>query len=793
MSQFINARYHWMLTGKFVQAGKLLSCLGVLAFTAQAASAAKAPKPTLVKVKPKKLNGWEIGLASTGTGTFVEGPGQAPAGCGTFRMTTGAGDATNSLGGLAYVFNRDLAGTKLSDVTTLRYWTYNAPTSTAASHLAAALRIPIDYVGDGSSYAEIIFEPIYFNRVFGYQPVVLGEWQGWDALMGRWWSSVPIPGVPLGRDSFVPWSAILAANPNAKILDGLGLYGGQTSYGRPWDGYDGNIDAMQMGASGVEKIFDFEAPRPDAECKVRDNVKPTITAPVDKTIVCTDSTLPSNTGIATAIDNEDADPAIGYTDVFTGDPPPGAATIVRTWRATDATGNFATANQTITLTATNLPLIFSFTPASGPSGTTVVITGGNFLGTTAVKIGNRVVSSFTVDSNSQITATVPENAVTGRITVTQSFGTATSATNFTVTSPTITSFTPASGVVGTIVTINGANLGAASGVTFSGVSAGAAVADITLSSDGFQIVSATQVKARVPAGAVTGIIRISDASGAGVSISNFAVLPTLSGFSPVNGVATVTGVPGSIVTISGVTFTGTTAVKFNNLTAGAAVADIAAETAGFQIVSDTELRARVPLNATSGKISVTNAGGTATSVDSFTVAPRVNSFTAASGPSGTIVTINGANFTGATDVTFNGVSAGSAVADITVAASGFQIVSATQIKAKVPASTSTGKIGVTNGFGDTGLSATNFTVNYRISGRIVDSNGNPLAGATVKRSGTTTGVTTNANGEYLFSALAAGTYTITPTRVGYTMAPTALTVVITNNDGAAQDFIANLN
>lgn len=680
----------------------LLSCVSAFA----------APNVT---VDPNNLSGWEIGTSSTGTAEFVNDTSPV-LGCGSFRMLTGPGDQTASQGGVAYAFHRSLAGTNLSDITTLRYWTYNSPSSSAATHLGAALRIPIDYAGDGSTYAEIIFEPVYFNRVFGYQPVLMGQWQGWDALAGRWWSSIPIPGVPLGRNSFVPWSAILTANPNAKVIDGAGLFGGQSSYGAPWAGYDGNIDAVTFGASGNATLYNFESATPPAECG-NDTTPPAITCPAAKSINCYDSTLPSNTGIPLVTDDIDPHPALSYADAVTGDACPGSSTITRTWTATDASGNSANCTQTITLNSTQLPLIFSFAPASGPVGTVVTITGANFTGTTAVKIGGRAVPAggYAVDSSTQITAVVPETAITGKITVTTSYGTATSSTNFTVTSPTITSFTPTSGTVGAIVTITGANFSAVNSVSFNNVSAGGAVADINTVASGYQIVSATQIKARVPNGATTGLIRAGDASGTGASASNFLVLPKINSFSPTSGTATVTGAPGTVVTIDGTTFTGTTAVKFNGLTAGVQVSDIATATAGYQIVSDAQLLARVPANATSGAISVTNAGGTATSAAAFTVSPRITSFTPTSGAIGAIVTITGANFTAATGVTFNGVSAGSAVADITTAASGYQVVSATQIKARVPAGALTGKIGVSTAAGS-GLSATNFLVLPTITG-----------------------------------------------------------------------------
>jgi len=78
------------------------------------------------------------------------------------------------------------------------------------------------------------------------------------------------------------------------------------------------------------------------------------------------------------------------------------------------------------------PTIASFTPTSGPTGTSVVLTGTNFTGTSSVKF-HGITSSFTVNSPTQITATVPSTATTGSISVSTSGGTATSGTSFTVT------------------------------------------------------------------------------------------------------------------------------------------------------------------------------------------------------------------------------------------------------------------------------------------------------------------------------------------------------------------------
>jgi uncharacterized repeat protein (TIGR03803 family) len=79
-----------------------------------------------------------------------------------------------------------------------------------------------------------------------------------------------------------------------------------------------------------------------------------------------------------------------------------------------------------------LPTIASFTPNSGPPGTVVVITGSGLLTTSRVTFYNRVQASFTVNSDTQVTVTVPAGAQTGAIQVTTSGGTVTSVETFTV-------------------------------------------------------------------------------------------------------------------------------------------------------------------------------------------------------------------------------------------------------------------------------------------------------------------------------------------------------------------------
>jgi hypothetical protein len=82
------------------------------------------------------------------------------------------------------------------------------------------------------------------------------------------------------------------------------------------------------------------------------------------------------------------------------------------------------------------PVITSFTPSSGFPGATVTISGFNFGATPAVRFNGVAASSSVNPEGTQITATVPSGATTGKITVeVAGQDTATSATDFTVIPP----------------------------------------------------------------------------------------------------------------------------------------------------------------------------------------------------------------------------------------------------------------------------------------------------------------------------------------------------------------------
>src|SRR5262249_23925916 len=115
-----------------------------------------------------------------------------------------------------------------------------------------------------------------------------------------------------------------------------------------------------------------------------------------------------------------------------------------------------------------------------------------------------------------------------------------------------------------------------------------------------------------------------------------------------------------------------------------------------------------------GPISVTTPGGTATSTGVFLGPPSIINFTPTHGSAGTNVTITGSNFTNATAVLFNGVTAV------------FFVTNNTTIGAIVPGGATTGPITV-QGPGGTNTSAGNFTVDSADIGISVTAAPNPVS------------------------------------------------------------------
>ncbi|MFC1724285.1 LamG-like jellyroll fold domain-containing protein [candidate division KSB1 bacterium] len=158
------------------------------------------------------------------------------------------------------------------------------------------------------------------------------------------------------------------------------------------------------------------------------------------------------------------------------------------------------------------PVISEFSPVEGPVGTSVTITGTNLKSTVQVEF-NGISTDFTIESDTRITAIVPNGTSSGPIFISTPEGVFTTSSYFNVTGPSISTFRPMTGFVSSAVTINGFNFEGAINVKFNDVDAV------------FTIDAATQITAIVPEGATTGFISITTSDGTIESTLNFTVIP----------------------------------------------------------------------------------------------------------------------------------------------------------------------------------------------------------------------------------------------------------------------------
>jgi len=273
-----------------------------------------------------------------------------------------------------------------------------------------------------------------------------------------------------------------------------------------------------------------------------------------------------------------------------------------------------------------------------------------------------VSARFTRDSATQITAFIPENAVSDEITVTTAGGkSATSSTPF-VAQPKITSFTTPNGnAPNASVIIKGINLDTVTEVRF-----GTAVGTINAKTP-------DQLTVGIPPGALTGKLVVKSPNGDVPSPTDFIARPVINTITERAGA-------GGTVEINGLNLSEPIDVKFGN---------VSAEIVGKE---PTKITLKVPANAITEKLIVRTNGGEVTSTQTFTFIPPPtitgvavnNSAVAAagSGPVGASVVIHGTNLGDTVEVKFGDV----------VASIGNK--TATTITVTVPAGATTGPIKV---------------------------------------------------------------------------------------------------
>lgn len=256
--------------------------------------------------------------------------------------------------------------------------------------------------------------------------------------------------------------------------------------------------------------------------------------------------------------------------------------------------------------------ISSFTPQTGGAGAVITITGQNFTNVQAVRFGNVPAASVTVVSPTTINATVSTGS-SGYVKVLTVNG-QDSLPGFTfIPPPTISTFNPASAAAGTTVTINGTNFTGTTTVLMGGIPAS------------YTVISPTQITAIAPSGP-SGSISVTTPGGT-ATITGYSSLPTISSFTPDK------GTHGTIMTITGTSLNGTTAVSVGGI-----------NVVSFTVNSSSTITAIVGPGS-SGAVQVTRPEGIS-SLPGFTWLPPpvINSVSPLSGPVGTSVTITGTGF-----------------------------------------------------------------------------------------------------------------------------------------------------
>jgi parallel beta-helix repeat protein len=186
-------------------------------------------------------------------------------------------------------------------------------------------------------------------------------------------------------------------------------------------------------------------------------------------------------------------------------------------------------------------------------------------------------------------------------------------------------------------------------------------------------------------------------------------------------------------------------------------------------------------NATVSTANVTGLNFTAVPSGSttFTLAGTISP---AAGGSGATVTLSGAaNATTTADSGGNYSFSGLASGEYTVAPSksGYSFT---------PASLST-TISTSNVTGVNFTATSTAPMTYSLSGNISPAAGG--SGATVTLSGTASATATaDSNGNYGFTGLASGSYTVTPSKGGYSFTPASLNTTISTSNVTGVDFIA---
>ncbi|WP_158609678.1 IPT/TIG domain-containing protein [Cellulomonas triticagri] len=358
------------------------------------------------------------------------------------------------------------------------------------------------------------------------------------------------------------------------------------------------------------------------------------------------------------------------------------------------------------------------TPTTSPStgGGTLTITGSGFTGADAVEIGGEPVP-FDLVSDSEITLTIPPSETAGAqpvVIVYDGVGTVLAGT-LTYVASTVTAVAPATGGVagGTEVTLTGTGLGAVESVLVDGIPVAVdAASDTTL-------VFTTPAHAAGP----VDVVLVQD--GADVT------LPGAFTYVPDGTDADVTGLAptesplagGITATITGTDLGGATGVTVAGVPATDVVVSPDGTTISFTVpegeaLGDAPVLIQYPVGEVAAGTLTYVADGSSSDVTSLEPPTGVTS-------GGTVVTIVGTGFTGATGVTFGGVPG-----------TGFAVVSDEEITVTTPAADAAGAVPVVIEFPEGELAAPDFTYEVATVTSILPDEGREAGGQPVTLTGT---------------------------------------------------------
>jgi len=397
---------------------------------------------------------------------------------------------------------------------------------------------------------------------------------------------------------------------------------------------------------------------------------------------------------------------------------------------------FTSHGRVVTTAAFAITKVSSFTPAAALAGRVVTITGQGLGSVTTVDFAGAPGVPALAHAATSVTVRLPAAARIGPVTVhtpnIDSGGITT--TRLLTPQPRITGFDATGYRVGETVTVHGSNFAEPGAYT-----AKLGAVAITVS-----VVDATTLTFTVPTTGRTAYLTFTNTAGVTTSGAPVTVRPTIDSLSPSHAAA------GKKVTLFGQTFAGTKSVSFGGV-----------KSPGFTVGADgLSVTALVPAAAVDGQITVTNAGGTTASAETFHVDPATTGFTPNSGAVGTTLTLTGTGLANVDHVDFGG--------GVTAAPSA---QSATKLTVVVPPGATTATLTVHAGSLSV-TTANKFTVTFSVTslskafapaGATVQLNGIGLTGVTSVKFGTASATIGSQTGTTLQVTVPALTSSVTVT------------------------------